>query len=317
MDTINKRYIWIFFSILIALMVAAYIINTTSSPQLKPQPGNDFNSDQAAYVTVTDPQGKVILQTGIPVAKDDEYISAEDIHYVIISVQGDQAVAKVKKSNAFLKPGNKVVNTASIAYPNAVTTQASYTRSHHVVIYHTHTDESFIPDSGKASKPGKGDVYKVGTVLTTALNKSGISATQSKNAHDPHDINAYHRSRRTVTQLIKERPDACFDIHRDSAPISAYSTTNNGIPVSRVMIVIGRSNPHKNSNLAYAKQIKSAADELHPGLMRGIFIGKGDYNQDLYPTALLFEVGTERNSLNAVERSTRLLADAIISVTLR
>ncbi|MDD3024659.1 MAG: stage II sporulation protein P [Syntrophomonadaceae bacterium] len=315
MDTISKRYIWIFFSILITLMVAAYIINTISSPQLKPQPGNDFNSDKAAYVTVTDTQGNIILQTGIPVAQDDEYISAEDIHYVIISVKGNKAVAKVKKSNVSLKPGNKVVNTASISYPRVITTEAP-ARLHHMVIYHTHSDESYVPSSGKASKPGNGDVYEVGSVLAEALNKAGISTSQSESNHGPHDINAYHRSRRTVAQLLKERPDACFDIHRDSAPLSAYSTTNNGIPVSRVMIVVGRSNPYNNSNLAYAKQIKSAADELHPGLMRGIFIGKGDYNQDLYPTALIFEVGTEGNSLDTANRSVRLLADAIIGVTL-
>lgn len=317
METINKRYIWLFFSILITLMVAAYIINTIYSPQRKPQPGNDFNSDKAAYVTVTDPQGKIILQTGIPVAKDDEYISAEDIHYVIIKVNGDKAVAQVKKGNAELMPGNKVANAATLAYPRIIPTQAAYTGSHHMVIYHTHSDESYIPNSGVASKPGNGDVYEVGNVLGSALNDAGISTTQSKNSHGPHDINAYHRSRRTVTQLLKERPDACFDIHRDSAPISSYSTTNNGIPVSRVMIVVGRSNPNQSNNLAYAKQVKAAADELHPGLMRGIFIGHGDYNQDLYPTALLFEVGTEDNSLDAVNNSVRLLADAIIGVTLR
>lgn len=317
MDTINKRYIWLFFSILIILMVTAYLVNTMYSPQQKPQPGNDYNSDKAAYVTVTDTQGKIILQTGIPVAKDDEYISAEDIHYVVIKVHGNKAVAQVKKSNAYLKPGNKVVNSSTIAYPQVITTQAEYTGTHHMVIYHTHSDESYLPSSGKASEPGNGDVYEVGKVMGNALDEAGISITQSENSHGPHDINAYHRSRRTVTQLLKERPDACFDIHRDSAPLSAYSTTNNGLPVSRVMIVVGRSNPNQHSNLAYAKQIKAAADELHPGLMRGIFIGKGDYNQDLYPTALLFEVGTENNSLDAANSSVRLLSDAIISVTLR
>ena len=30
--------------------------------------------------------------------------------------------------------------------------------------------------------------------------------------------------------------------------------------------------------------------------MRGIFMGKGDYNQDLYPTSILFECGTDRLS---------------------
>ncbi|MEN6350282.1 MAG: hypothetical protein ABFD08_12910, partial [Syntrophomonas sp.] len=130
MDTINKRYIWLFFGILITLMVAAYVMNTMYSPQAKPQPGNDFNSNKAAYVTVRDTNGKIILQTGIPVAENDEYINAENIHYVIISVKGNKAVARVKKVDTSIKPGTKVAGAASITYPQAVPAQA-VTGSHH------------------------------------------------------------------------------------------------------------------------------------------------------------------------------------------
>ena len=80
------------------------------------------------------------------------------------------------------------------------------------------------------------------------------------------------------------------------------------------MIVIGRSNPNFNPNLNFARSIKAAADDLHPGLMRGIYMGRGDYNQDLYPTALIFEVGTESNSLDAAQKAVHYLADAIIAV---
>ena len=83
------------------------------------------------------------------------------------------------------------------------------------------------------------------------------------------------------------------------------------------MIVIGRSNPNMQTNLAYAKRIKAEADKLHPGLMRGIFMGQGDYNQDLYPTSLLFEVGTENSTLDEAEKSIRCLADAIIRVPIK
>ncbi|HBQ87583.1 MAG TPA: stage II sporulation protein P, partial [Syntrophomonas sp.] len=84
---------------------------------------------------------------------------------------------------------------------------------------------------------------------------------------------------------------------------------------SRVMIVVGRSNPNTKTNLQYARLIKNRADRLHPGLMRGIFMGKGDYNQDLYPTALLFEIGTEGISLDEAQKAAACLSDAIIGVT--
>ena len=75
MDTITKRYIWLFFAVLMTLMVGAYVINTTYSPQRKPQPSNDLNSQRASYITIRDSEGKVILETGIPVYEQDEYIS--------------------------------------------------------------------------------------------------------------------------------------------------------------------------------------------------------------------------------------------------
>ncbi len=311
METINKRYILVFFGVLIFIMAVSFIINTITSPQQKPlELPNDNNSDEIHYITIRDTNGKIILETGLPVYEDDEYIDETNIHYVVINVQGSNAVARIKNNNTSLK--EEKLEPALSLFNNSIPAQAAKPR--HVVIYHTHTDESYVPSSGKASEPGKGDVFQVGTALKQALTKEGISVTHSTEKHDPHDINAYHRSRRTLTTLLKERPDASFDIHRDSAPAEAYLTTVNGIYTSKVMIVIGRSNPNMQTNLEYAKRIKAKADELHPGLMRGIFIGKGNYNQDLYPTALLFEVGTESLSLDAAQKAVRCLSDAIIAV---
>ncbi|WP_278279242.1 stage II sporulation protein P [Syntrophomonas palmitatica] len=187
----------------------------------------------------------------------------------------------------------------------------------HVVIYHTHSDESYGYSTGITSKPGNGDIYAVGTSLANSLQRSGISVTHSFNRHDPHDINAYHRSRRTALQLLKERPDAAFDVHRDSAPTSSYFTTVNGVNTSRVMIVIGRSNPNLKTNLDYARRVKAMGDTLYPGMMRGIFIGKGDYNQDLYPTALIFEIGTDGMSLDLAQNAATCLGDVIAHVMIQ
>lgn len=322
MDTVVKRYIWIFFGIIITAMAGAYLINIISTPESKPLLPNDNTSAEASYVTVRDSEGNVILETGIPVYEEDEYINENNIHYIIISIEGRNAVARVKddetnsiqnidRENANVRNRSQT-GSGAIAFNKNLPVQAT-DQARHVVIYHTHTDESYTPTSGQASEAGKGDVLQVGNTLTEALKRAGISVSHSLNKHDPHDINAYHRSRRTVTQLLKERPDAAFDIHRDSAPNSAYYTSINGVDTSRVMIVVGRSNPNMQTNLAYAKTIKAAADELHPGLMRGIFMGKGDYNQDLYPTALIFEVGTESISQDLAEKGIRCLADAIIA----
>jgi len=80
------------------------------------------------------------------------------------------------------------------------------------------------------------------------------------------------------------------------------------------MIVIGRSNPNMNANLEFARQIKATADKIYPGLMRGIYMGRGDYNQDLYPRALLFEIGTAEGSLTIASHGARYLSDVITAV---
>lgn len=308
-ETTNKRYIWIFFIVLISLLIIVYILNVLNPTPRKPgtyTPAND-NSPNASYVTIKDASGKIVLQTGVAVYPEDEYISEDNIHYVVTSVQGSEALAEPKQT-AF-SPGSTSLPTWGKSI-DAVSTD----KARHVVIYHTHDDESFIPTSGRESNPGNGDIYNVGSTFTDALGKSGVSVTHSFNKHDPHDINAYNRSRRTVAQLLKEQPDAAFDIHRDSAPAEPYITSINGINAGRIMIVVGRSNPNMQTNLDFASQIKNAADSLYPGLMRGIFIGHGDYNQDLYPTALLFEVGTDTLSEDDSNLAVNCLTDAVITV---
>lgn len=306
----TRRYIWIFFGLLIGVMVLSYLANTIYAPR-SAKPGVYDDQSGTAYVTVRDTQGKVILQTGLPVTVDDEYISAEDIHYIIIKVDGDKATAREKSQNNAAGQYNSGVPAATLFYPNNLVLS---TYGKRIAVYHTHNDESYTLTSGKSAEPPDGDIYQVGDVMTESLQRSGFAVSHNKNNHNPHDINAYSRSRRTAVQLLKETPDAIFDIHRDAAPLSAYLTQINGLETAKVMIVIGRSNPNMQANLEFARQVKAASDSLYPGLMRGIYMGRGDYNQDLSPRALLFEVGTHEGSLTIASHAVRMLSDVIVAV---
>lgn len=313
MDTINRRYIWIFFAVLIVVMVAAFIINTMLPKNPKPYllKTNTGETSSGEYYTVRDEKGVTIFQTGLAVHIDDRYISENNVEYVIIKIDGMNARATIvqKQEEASQNINSEKAQPVS-AFGQTVPVQA--VKASHVVIYHTHSDESYIPNAGKASQPGKGGVFNVGSVLTETLKNAGVSVTHSWESHGPHDINAYHRSRRTAAQLLKEQPDAIYDIHRDSAPVKAYYTTVNGTDSSRVMMVVGRSNPNMKTNLDYARRIKARADNLYPGLVRGIFMGRGSYNQDLYPTAMLFEIGTDQISQDLAENAARCLGDVLI-----
>jgi len=52
-------------------------------------------------------------------------------------------------------------------------------------------------------------------------------------------------------------------------------------------------------------------DEIHPGLVKGIFLARGNYNQDMLPLALLVEVGTHENTREGAERAVILFSDAV------
>jgi len=318
MDTKIKNYIWVFFMILITAMVAAYILNTAYTPEPEPK---YLSSDSYPIncVTVRDNEGNIIFQTGEPVHVEDEFINEENARYIVTSVSGAEGIAEIKQELPDSRPADyskRVFKTfaSDTVFFNDIIPAGAPLKDTHVVIYHTHTDESFVPTSGTASEPGDGDVLDIGKILEESLKTEGVSVTHSEALHDPHDINAYSRSRRTAVQLIKEQPDIVLDIHRDSAPIEAYETTVNGIDSSKIMIVIGRGNPNMQTNLEYAKKVKAAADKLHVGLLRGIFMGKGDYNQDLYPTSILLECGTEQMTQEDVEIAVRSLTDVIVTI---
>ena len=211
-----------------------------------------------------DSEGNIIFQTGEPVHVEDEYINENNQHYIVTKVSGSEGIAEIKPRSSSPGPDSKGDTIFSNNIYEKSLPAVAKPQNIHVVIYHTHSDESYIPTSGTASEPGKGDVLDIGKALQSALQKEGISVTHSDKLHDPHDINAYHRSRRTAAQLIKEQPDAVFDIHRDSAPARAYQTSINGVDSARIMIVIGRSNPNMQTNLQYAKRIAAAMSYI-PG----------------------------------------------------
>ena len=97
---------------------------------------------------------------------------------------------------------------------------------------------------------------------------------------------------------------AVFDIHRDAIPKEHYDTMVNGEYMSRVRIVIGRSNQNRKANEQLAYKIKAIADKAYPGLIKDIYIGKGEYNQELSPRSLLFELGTHEISKEAAQKAT-------------
>lgn len=259
-----------------------------------PQGGQELSS---GYMTVVDEAGQIILQTGQAVHPGDEYIGPSARLYEVTAVEGTLAKARYTRD----EPPAPLIAPAQ---PQAAGRQL-------IAIYYTHNDESYIPSDGQASIPGNGGIFKVGGAFAGRLTELGYQVENDQTRHGPHDANAYQRSRRTFKRLLEQKPAALFDIHRDSAPLAAYQATVGGQPATRLLLVVGRQNPNRQTSLDYAKRIMAAADSRHPGLVRGIFLAHGNYNQDMSPRAMLVEVGSQYSSREAAERSAALLADLV------
>lgn len=265
------------------------------------------------YFTIVDESGNPVYETGRDVKVGDQILTEQNKRYEVTGIEGDTAKARfvgsVDLSLYLPQTDNYFVE---LLKPRIASAQ----QGGKVAIYHTHSDESYVPSDGSESKLGAGGIYKVGQAFAEGLKQSGLTPIVSNAKHDPHDDMAYERSRRTAMQLIKnEQPAAVFDVHRDAVPPKVYAGTIDGEQVSKVQLVVGKYGPTGKQIEDYALKIKAASDKKYPGLVKGIFFAKGgDYNQDLHPRSMLLEAGAHTNSRESAEKGIAKFASVVPAV---
>lgn len=272
--------------------------------------GEDAEHVVGKTISIVDQKGAQISQACRGVAVGDEIINSEGQHYRVIKVNKNQALAKSLGMDKDLLAWNEYFTDERLAMAAAAPQKGS------VGVYHTHSDEAYVPSDGTESIPFKGGIYDVGKSFVSRLqDKSGAKVIYDKTPHDPHDNAAYQRSRRTAMNIMKQNPVAIIDVHRDGIPDpSYYKATISENEVSKLRLVVGRQNPNMQANLDFARRMMAYSNKVHPKIVKEIFMAKGNYNQDLMPTALLIEAGTHTNSKEDAERGVALFADAVPTV---
>ena len=210
----------------------------------------------------------------------------------------------------------------------------TFTNNKKVVIYHTHTCESYTPteqykypmtDSYRTTDLNF-TVSKVGDELSSQLEKYGFNVIHSKTYHDYPSYNgSYGRSLKTLESILNKNKDAeiTIDLHRD-----AVGSNSNYAPsvqigdevCAQVMFVIGTDGSglaHDNwrKNLEYAIKVQSIADELYPGLFRPIILRNARYNQHLTTASTIIEVGATGNTLEQCLASMKYVANVLNKAT--
>lgn len=276
--------------------------------------------DESQVFTVSDSTGSRIFTIHAALSEGDEYISADNTLYRITSVSSQTAVCEKIGVEPMPDVSWLDAGAAKAVFAELLSIPASSKNTGDdrklIAMYVTHSDESYVPSDGTESIEGQGGIYDVAREFRDALQGLGIDVILDESTHLPHDSGAYRRSRQTAERLLKKMPDAIIDIHRDGIPdAEEYKVSLNGENASQVRLLVGRANQNSAVNREFAKEMKAIADKKYPGLIKDIFIGKGTYNQDLSPNAILLEFGTHTISKDRVLNSVDKMAN-VVSTTL-
>ena len=255
------------------------------------------------YVIYNENNEKIMEKSAVEVG--DSFITQDFEEYEIYKIEGNEAYAR-KLSDIIISRSKNLNNEMTLN---------SYSSKPTICLYMTHNDESYTPTDGYDSIYGAGGIHDVAKELKSELESNGYNVVLDETLHIPHNSSAYSRSGQTATKLFNTySPDALFDIHRDGVSKSYYYTNQNGEDLSKIRIVVGKSNPNYSKNYEFAKELFVSGNTMYPWLFSDIYSGSGHYNQALKDSCLLFEMGTYLIEKEYVYNSIPYLVDAIKTV---
>lgn len=199
-----------------------------------------------------------------------------------------------------------------------------------VLIYHTHTTESYTSTDKYHITYTNGDNYRskesehnmiaVGNEITKVIEeKYGVKVIHDTTTHDiPYD-QSYKRSKETIEKDLKKYPSIkyVFDVHRDGLTVTdgnkkKYKVSINNTPCAKIMMVVGLNHDNSAKNSKFSDEVYKKMKEMYPGLpLSTVKRETATYNQFVRDNAVLFEVGSNLSTLEEAKASGTLLGDVI------
>ena len=200
-----------------------------------------------------------------------------------------------------------------------------------VLLYHTHTTESFEPfvrenmdaEFNYRTTDETKNMVMVGNAIQAELEAKGIGVIHVTEIHDYPSYNgSYGRSRESIMPILEEYPEikVVLDIHRDAISGDDYAAQPyieiDGKEAAQIMIISGCDDgtlgmPDYLKNFHFASALQRQFEEDYPGLARPILFDYRHYNQDLTTGSLLIEVGSHGNTLEQAQYSGQLIGRSL------
>ncbi len=202
-----------------------------------------------------------------------------------------------------------------------------------VLIYHTHTSESYsknytgfyYTDMETRTQNQEMSVVAAGEALKKELEAHGYGVVHDTTINDTLFNGSYSRSWEVIQKNLEEHPgiQVTIDLHRDSMTTQEglkYKPTTviNGRKAAQSMLLAGcNANddwddfPNWRDNLHLILRVQQKAAELYPALTRPLDFSDSKYNMNATKGSMLVEVGTEVNTVSEAQYSGKLLGEIL------
>lgn len=304
-DKLNLKKIFAVCVVLVFICSTAYFYTDSEAAAL-PGAGLDEKSFGAMCIRQVMP---AVSEKESPAEENDSEINNDEI---IIAEKGENIVKKAnkdKKDDSEKKTRDKTEKKLKNGKPL-------------VIIYHTHSSESYMPykESNYHRVKETGTVRDVGNVIESTLEKKGINVIHDKTIHDRPSYNeSYDRSLETITSLRRKYPSAEYiiDLHRDAAAASASEGKYimiDGKRAAKFSLVVGQQNENYVELYDYAKRVSETAGSMYSGFGGPIIERNYKYNEYVSSRSLLLEIGNNKNTIEEARLCGRYFAEVLSSI---